>query len=110
MNHEFRLMIQKYIEQRLEGERMNALRNLLQAITFPTALFKIREKQRELLAQAEIYQHEQQKGAFTTKKSKTMESENLMAQEMIIVQRLLRTKRNICRNVIYRVEVKKIQN
>ncbi|AKQ33443.1 hypothetical protein [Candidatus Coxiella mudrowiae] len=68
MNHEFRLMIQKYIEQRLEGERMNALRNLLQAITFPTALFKIREKQRELLAQAEIYQHEQQKGAYNEEK------------------------------------------
>ncbi|WP_304985820.1 hypothetical protein [Coxiella-like endosymbiont] len=44
MDHEFRLMIQKYIEQRLERERMNARGNLLQAINFPIALFKIQKK------------------------------------------------------------------
>ncbi|MBT8506493.1 hypothetical protein B1F79_02525 [Coxiella-like endosymbiont of Rhipicephalus sanguineus] len=50
------------------------------------------------------------KKELRTEKSKTIESENLMAQKITIVQRLWRTKRNICRNVIYRVEVKKIQN
>lgn len=70
MNHEFRLMIQKYIEQRLEGERMNALRNLLQAITFLQLFLKFERSKGSFLLKQKFINTNNKKGLLQRRKAK----------------------------------------